>query len=96
MNLPAEDLETFDRLLGPELVTLLDELDAIGRVLVTLPVDRDAAAEGHRTELEERRARLGADALKALSLVRHRLEHGAARPRDDRTMPLPFVDLGAY
>ena len=91
MDFPDDDLETLDRLLGPELALRLDELDAIGHESGA-PIDRGAGKANERQPSPtDRRERLRAEALDELLAVRRRLASGLPPERDERTMPLPFA-----
>ena len=91
MDFLDDDLETLDRLLGPELTLLLDELDAIGHETGS-PPDRGARSANERQPSPgDRRERLRAEALDELLAVRRRLASGLPPERDERTMPLPFA-----
>ena len=91
MDFPDDDLETLDRLLGPELAFLLDELDAIGHELGAPGSTGASAAHERQAPPTDRRERLRAEALDELLAVRRRLASGLPSERDERTMPLPFA-----
>lgn len=94
MTLSDDDIATLEHLLGPDLVALLDELDAVEDDIDALAATRDGATgSGRRAELERHRRTLHTDAGACLQGVRRRLGLGASA-RDEWTMPLPFVDLG--
>ena len=94
MNLDNDALATFEHLLGPDLVALLDELETVDDGLDALPAD-DVERRARRAELERRHAALRADAGARLVSVRRRLGPTGLPPLPDTwTIPLPFVDLG--
>lgn len=94
MTLSDDDIGTLEHLLGSELTALLDELDAVADDIDALiSVPDDATTRDRREALERHRRSLHTDAGACLQSVRQRLGIGLP-PRDERTMPLPFLDLG--
>ena len=78
-----DDLAALDRLLGPELLSLLDRLEVADTMTDVLS----------RSDARNRHDALSADIATGLALVRRRLEHGLVPARrDELTMPLPLAD----
>lgn len=94
MTFSDDDIGALEHLLGPDLTALLDELDAVADDIDALAsVPDDEKTRARRAELERHRRTLHTDAGACLQALRRRLGLGLS-PRDERTMPLPFVDLG--
>ena len=82
-----DDLATLERLLGPDLLALLDQRELSGSATDDRRPDSDR---------DDRHRALNADIAAALVLIRRRLAHEPSRTvRDELTMPLPLGDLDA-
>ena len=82
-----DDLATLERLLGPDLLALLDQHELSGSAT------DDRLPGGDR---DRRHHALDAAIAAALALARRRLEHDLSRPvRDELTMPLPLGEFDA-